>query len=529
VLFVFSFLFTKYYQDYRDSERLATAVTICSLTLCLGAIALFPVDIYLVSSTVNLNTGLKHDWAKDQIQNILFEINSVYYVMYGLIAIFSTFVIPFAYFYYEEYEEGETNQQRIIGALKYTGFFVAFLLVCFIFGIILHPKEKKLPIDLDLEFFKKLLSESLGASSISFIIAVLMIIGMVVFIVYTAPGLSLLPIRMIKGANQGDPSDADLENYIRLNREKQRVIKAKYEDPDNQMTRKDAQQLENLLTEEKILMRRLRVYEANNTGILNKILVIFRPFEFLGGIMFLLLTIIIFLSMFLTCIDKVKNAICGSNCGYIIKHPDIFNPLNFIFVEASHYFPLDYLFMVLLILYFFLSTVAGVVFVGIRFLWMTLYKIRKNATPPQGLLLACLLLILSLLALNYTISMVVAPQYAQFGSQKYCNHTVDNVTDCSDYPSLIIPCDVTAPTGKYSYFLIYILYYICTPTAISTFIHRITINTPFFGVVFYYSQWAFLLILALGFVYSTIRPHSYISLDDYDEEGEESERLLNSS
>ncbi|CAG8797509.1 17865_t:CDS:10 [Gigaspora margarita] len=419
VLFVFSFLFTKYYQDYRDSERLATAVTICSLTLCLGAIALFPVDIYLVSSTVNLNTGLKHDWAKDQIQNILFEINSVYYgrinelvreVMYGLIAIFSTFVIPFAYFYYEEYEEGETNQQRIIGALKYTGFFVAFLLVCFIFGIILHPKEKKLPIDLDLEFFKKLLSES----------SVLMIIGMVVFVVYTAPGLSLLPIRMIKGINQSDPSDADLDNYLRLNREKQRVIKAKYEDPDNQMTRKDAQLLENLLTEEKILMRRLRVYEANKTGIFNKILVIFRPFEFLGGIMFLLLTIIIFLSMFLTCIDKVKNAICGSNCGYIIKHPDIFNPLNFIFVEASH-----------------------------------------------------------------------------------CNHTVDNVTDCSDYPSLIIP-------------------------SISTFIHRITINTPFFGVVFYYSQWAFLIILALGFVYSTIRPHSYISLDDYDEE-EESERLLNSS
>ncbi|CAG8625038.1 25792_t:CDS:2, partial [Dentiscutata erythropus] len=314
---------------------------------------------------------------------------------------------------------------------------------------------------------------------------------------------------MIKGANDAGPSDAELDEYLRLNREKQRVIKAKYEDPDNQMTRKDAQQLENLLTEEKILIRRLREYEANKNGILNKILVIFRPFEFLGGIMFLLLTIIIFLSMFLTCIDKVKNSICGTNCGFIINHPDIFNPLNFIFIEASYYFPIDYLFMVLLILYFFLGSVAGVVFIGVRFLWITLYKIRKNATPPQGLLLTSLLLMLSLLALNYTLTMVVAPQYAQFGSQKYCNHTVDNVTDCSDYPSLIIPCDIEGPTD------------ICTPTAISTFIHRITLNTPFFGVVFYYAQWAFLIILGLGFVYSTIRPHSYISLDDYDEEAEE--------
>ncbi|CAG8727216.1 26347_t:CDS:2, partial [Racocetra persica] len=152
----------------------------------------------------------------------------------------------------------------------------------------------------------------------------------------------------------------------------------------------------------------------------------------------------------------------------------------------------------------------GVVFIGIRFLWITLYRIRKSATPPQGLLFGSLLLMLSLLALNYTITMVVAPQYAQFGSQKYCNYVVNGVRNCTDFPNLIIP-------------------YICTPTAISTFIQRITVNTPFFGVVFYYSQWAFLTILALGFVYSTIRPQSYITLDDYDEESEESERLLNSS
>jgi hypothetical protein len=34
-------------------------------------------------------------------------------------------------------------------------------------------------------------------------------------------------------------------------------------------------------------------------------------------------------------IDKVKNSICGRDCGYIINHPDIFNPLNFIFLKAS--------------------------------------------------------------------------------------------------------------------------------------------------------------------------------------------------
>ncbi|CAG8689525.1 17611_t:CDS:2, partial [Cetraspora pellucida] len=250
ILFVFSILFTKYYQDRRDSETLATFVTICSLTLCLSAIALFPVDIFLVSSTVNLNTGLKHDWAKDQVQNILNQINAVYYGMYGLIAIFCSFVIPFAYFYFEEYEEGESNQQ---------------------------PKDKKIPVDLD--FFKKFLTGSLGENSISFIIAILMVIGMIIFIVYTAPGLSLLPIRMIKGAGQSGPSDSEIESYLRLNREKQRVINSKYQGSNQTMNRKDTEQLEHLITEEKILMRRLRAYEASKTGILNKILMIFRPFE----------------------------------------------------------------------------------------------------------------------------------------------------------------------------------------------------------------------------------------------------------
>ncbi|CAG8770595.1 7796_t:CDS:2, partial [Racocetra persica] len=278
VLFAFSFLFTKYYQDRRDSELLATCVTISSLTLCLSAIALFPVDIFLVSSTVNLNTGLKHDWAtEDQVQDILNQINAVYYGMYGLIAIFCSFVIPFAYFYFEEYDEGASSHQRILGALKYTCFFVAFMLVCFTVGIIAQPKNKKIPVDMD--FFKKFLTGTLGENSISFIIAILMIIGMIIFIVYTAPGLSLLPIRMIKGTGQSGPLDSEIESHLRVNREKQRVINAKYPDSNQQMTRKDIEQLERLVSEERMLERRLHAYEASKTGILNKILMIFRPFE----------------------------------------------------------------------------------------------------------------------------------------------------------------------------------------------------------------------------------------------------------
>ncbi|CAG8667973.1 7319_t:CDS:10 [Acaulospora morrowiae] len=495
-----------------DSENKLKGIV--SLSDIMRTIALLPVDIFLVSSTTNPDTGLKHSWAtKEQVDSIVGELKFVYYGMYGLIAVFCAVLIPFAYFYFEELEEDETSQQRFLGALKYTAFFIAFIFTCLIFGILIQPQEKT-PIDLD--FFRKLLTGSMGERSISFVMAVLMIVGMAVSITYTAPGLSLLPIGMIKGTKQYDTlENAEIVNNLVLNREKQRIIRAKYQGSNNAMSRIDTKEMEKLQTEEKILVRQLRESEASRTGIWNKILYILRPFEFVGGIILLLLTVGIVLSVFLTCIDKIKNSVCGKDCGYIISHSEIFNPLNYIFVHLSKYFPVDYFFAVLLILYFFSSTVVGVVSIGIRFLWIHLYKIRRSATPPQALLFAAMVLMMSLLALNYTLTMVVAPQYAQFGSQKYCNHTVGEVRDCHDYPQLIIPCDVTAPTD------------ICTPTITSTFLHRIMMNTPFFGVVFYYAQWAFLAVVGVGIIWSLIRSPGRAYDDGALEEEEEG--LLNSS
>lgn len=75
--------------------------------------------------------------------------------------------------------------------------------------------------------------------------------------------------------------------------------------------------------------------------------------------------------------------------------------------------------MVLLIVYFFMATMSGVITIGVRFLWVSLFRIRRHATLPQGLLFATILLTLGLLALNYSITNVVAPGYAHFGSQVF--------------------------------------------------------------------------------------------------------------
>src|ERR1044072_4546600 len=67
---------------------------------------------------------------------------------------------------------------------------------------------------------------------------------------------------------------------------------------------------------------------------------------------------------------------------------------------------------------------------------------------------------------------------------------------------------------------------ICTPTVIFTFIHHITINAPFFGVVFYYAHWAFLGVTLLGLMYAMIRSPNNMSYDDLEDEISEEEQGL---
>ncbi|KAL1932435.1 hypothetical protein VTP01DRAFT_8113 [Rhizomucor pusillus] len=514
LLLLFSIAFTRYYQHKRESEALATAVTIISLTLVLCTLALLPVDIFLVSSTVDPETGLKKSWAdKETIYWMTLTVQIAYYVGYGLVAAFSFFIIPFSYFYYEEYDDDEeqTIKDRVFGALKYTSFFVVISLLLFLFGLFVKPSQR--PPKLDLDWLEKLLMESNGEKSISFVIACLFFLGMLVFIVYTAPGLSILPFNMIKGRRKIEAENEDVDTRLAVVRERQRAIQSKYAGSNKLLTERDQRNLENLEDEERILQRRLRTIQEDRASIWQRIITILRPFEVLFGILLLVLTLVVAASIFLTIIDKITFSVCGSKCGYIISHPDLFNPINCIFVNLSKVFPLDYIFMVLLIVYFFMATMSGVITIGVRFLWVSLFRIRRHATLPQGLLFATILLTLGLLALNYSITNVVAPGYAHFGSQVFCNYTEGGQRNCSEHADLIVPCDIYAPTE------------ICTPTISSTLIDRIIVNTPFFGIVFYYAQWAFLVVFVLGFVVALFRrPRDNVDMESADAEAEEDEQ-----
>lgn len=77
---MFSVGFVKYYKSRRDSELSATVVSILSLALLFSTAAILPVDIFLVSSTVDPQTGLKKLWADEKtIYWMTLTVQIVYY------------------------------------------------------------------------------------------------------------------------------------------------------------------------------------------------------------------------------------------------------------------------------------------------------------------------------------------------------------------------------------------------------------------------------------------------------------------
>lgn len=289
--------------------------------------------------------------------------------------------------------------------------------------------------------------------------------------------------------------------------------------------------MESLVREERTLVRRERL-AAENTGegrnffirTWLKLEAVFRPLKLVFGMLLLVISLIIFASMLITMVDKIKNSVCGVSCGYLLGRNKIFQPVNALLMQTSKIFPIDYVIFLLLTLLFFAASVVGLASIGIRFLWVMLFRIRKGQTSPNAMLMATTLLTLMTLAMNYALAMVVAPSYSTFGPQMYCDLPLANGTtgDCSHHKSAIKPCSERSGSDAAKL--------VCTPTVLSTFLNRIMANFPYFGAVIFYAQFAFLGIFLIVFIVTLFRvPQMDQDAVDEDLREEEEEGLLAST
>ncbi|RBQ86462.1 hypothetical protein VDGD_06136 [Verticillium dahliae] len=527
------------WQAPRDRSALVSTVAIVSLTALLATVLLLPVDIALVSSTTSATLGVKKDWATEsRVHNMLKTLRIVYYSLYSFDALLCLLVIPFTYFFYEEYDEIEDEEgtrpfaARLVSALKYTAVFVALVLILFLVGFFVPAAGNDSKAGWDLDYFQRLLAENNGQKALAFTLGLLVTLGTLLYVVYTAAGLALLPMSFIKSAPaiSAPQLTESTATALEQNQERQRQLEMRNAGRQDGMPSKDRRELEALMREERTLRRRERIAaEASGEGRSKvyqfwlKVCAVFRPVKLLGGILLLLIALFIWVSMLITGIDKAKNSICKQRCGYILGHLNIFQPINWVFLKSARAFPVDYILMTLLVLFLFSSSITGIAAVGIRFLWVRIFQIRRGRTAPQALLIATVMLALIILAINYSIAMLIAPQYAIYGTQTWCSapHGHGERPDCRHRPDYLVSCSEALSKEARS---------VCTPSVMSEFLNRVTITWPFFGAVAFWAQFAFLAVFLVVFVTGLFRtPKLNLSELDDDAEADEEEGLLAST
>lgn len=185
VVCLLSLVFVRYYQDSYEQHWLLTVVSTVSISCSFITLMLIPLDVVSVSAGVTVRT----------------LVQSLYYILFLSMMLLCFCVCPFVYFFFEEGVEASTAR-RIVGGLKWTIPFIVVLLIILIMGIVL-PITLGQDLD-DVPPYVQSLIKDLNpvSDAVNFMIGCVAVIGLIVFLTYTAFGFSWMPISWIKGRTQ---------------------------------------------------------------------------------------------------------------------------------------------------------------------------------------------------------------------------------------------------------------------------------------------------------------------------------------
>src|ERR1700761_7500096 len=106
-----------------------------------------------------------------------------------------------------------------------------------------------------------------GEHALTFALGLLITIGTIIYVIYTAAGLALLPVALIKSAPSiSAPSlAANTASQLEHNRERQRQLEGRNEGREDGLDTRDRREFESLVREERTLIRRERL-AAESSG-----------------------------------------------------------------------------------------------------------------------------------------------------------------------------------------------------------------------------------------------------------------------
>jgi len=206
------------------------------------------------------------------------------------------------------------------------------------------------------------------------------------------------------------------------------------------------------------------------------------PVRVVVGVLLLLTSILVVLSLTMSCVDKLKNSKCTTSCGYSVDKPSIPNPVDLMLNLFSKVFPVDLFVFGAMSLYIYLCAITGLVALGVGCCYFKMLQVKISRTTPGAMLLGSWVLMFVAVAVNMEI-LTLSPQYATFGNQFYMKS--DNSTGVLSVSKET--CTIEASSMNST----------CVMSQVGKFVHTLNVELPFFGVIFFFANLVFLTTFVL--------------------------------
>eukprot|EP01083_Nonionella_stella_P167554 563524_1 len=477
----FSAWFVSHYKLRDEPAGVTGVIGFFSLLFALLSLLLIPIDVYMCP-----------EYGGDNHYRSIAKL--VYYVFYSTF-LFCLFVaIPFGYFYYEELgdidDPNVTFTQRACNALKYTACAAVLWITLIVIGLFINFNSNTSPSGDDAWTHKIADSFSSNVDGIMpFCIAVVTAIGMCFSMVYTAYGLAVFPVSLLRPMVAPQPVDLKkLSIELRQINHDLDMLCTKYRGRDS-MPPKDRTRKLTLEKKKKTLQSKKRRASslADDKGRIQTETCCERitrcfwtaaaPIRYVIGIALEGFSIVLIISIMMHLIDAAVNSSCGYSCGFALNVPKLghYDPVSFILTHCANYFPVDYIFFSGIIFWIFGCTIYGIIRIDVRFLCFKLFSLRAHQTMHNALLMAIGFLLLILTSFNY-LMYSFASQYMTFGDQG---------NNCA------IVCGEGDASCK-----------TCQGTEIYYLLSGILIGMPAFGLIYFILSWIFVIVFFGSLVYN---------------------------
>jgi len=459
-------------QDQRDTYPLVTITFNISMITSILCSILVPIDVYVTS----VGTASLHSLTVSQ------EVVQHTYLVVFCALLFEIFVlVPFTFFYGEDRAQtGDVDDdvdtcERPLRALRSTIYFMLFLFVLLLGGLAVKERPQR---GQEVEWFIHVLdTDHSGLRAISFAIAVMTLVGICLWTIYTAYGLVALPFEIWLGSQSVKEERRKIEEDLINLRGRHRILEMR-----THKNSKETKEIETLTREENklnALNYKLQELEDEAMSWISRLYVILVPFRWITGSIFMSLSCTIGISLSLIVIERLIHSPCGLACAYALQETKWVNPSDELFIYSSKIFPFDFVVLFVIVGYIFAASFFGITKLGIRFLCIDLCSFPYRKTSPQALLILCGVLQYILLALVMAL-LTLVPDYVTFGSQLSEDGT---------------RCSMKSSKG-------------CHYSVIASFFARIVRDIPFFSMFYFSAIWLFCIVFVLCLFYflTTAKP-----------------------